>query len=112
MTYKGYIGHVEFDDEQHILTGYVVNTRDVITFQGESVSEVEKEFHASVDEYLAWCVEDGIVPGKPYSGKFVVRVAPDLHQKAAIEAKRRGISLNRFIEQSVRDEINFANVKR
>ena len=57
MIYKGYIGQVELDDEQHILTGYVINTKAVITFQGESVAEVEQEFRASVDDYLAWDVE-------------------------------------------------------
>lgn len=108
MIYKGYIGQVELDDEQHILTGYVINTKAVITFQGESVAEVEKEFRASVDDYLAWCAEDGVEPEKPYSGRFVVRVAPSLHQRAAVEAKRRGLSLNRFIEQSVEDALSMA----
>ena len=37
MEYKGYIARVEFDDEADILHGEVINTRDVITFQGISV---------------------------------------------------------------------------
>ena len=64
MNYHGYIGHVEYDDEQHIFTGSVINTRDVITFQGETVQELEKAFRDSVDDYLAWCREDGIEPEK------------------------------------------------
>ncbi|MBR2716206.1 MAG: toxin-antitoxin system HicB family antitoxin [Oscillospiraceae bacterium] len=47
-------------------------------------------------------------PEKPYSGRFVVRGAPSLHQRAAVEAKRRGLSLNRFIEQSVEDALSMA----
>ena len=58
MNYHGYIGHVEYDDEQHIFTGSVINTRDVITFQGETVQELEKAFRDSVDDYLAWCREE------------------------------------------------------
>ena len=105
MTYKGYIGQVEFDDDQHIFTGCVINTRDVITFQGESVKELEAAFKDSVEDYLAWCKEDGVEPEKPYSGKFNVRFDPAVHQRAAIAAKKQGISLNRFVEKSVEDEL-------
>ena len=105
MKYKGYIGRVEFDDEQHIFTGEVVNTRDVITFQGSSVRELETEFEKSVDDYLAWCKQDGVEPEKPYSGKFNVRFAPSTHERAAVEAKRQGVSLNRFVEMSVEHEL-------
>ena len=59
MEYKGYIGKVEFDDQAGIFHGEVVNTRDVITFQGESVAELKKAFRESVDDYLAFCKERG-----------------------------------------------------
>ena len=110
MTYKGYIGQVEFDDEQHLFTGAVINTRDVITFQGATVTELETAFRESVDDYLAWCEEDGVEPQRPYSGKFNVRFNPELHQRAAIEARRQGLSLNRFIEKSVEDELTLLHV--
>jgi predicted HicB family RNase H-like nuclease len=106
MNYKGYIGQVEYDDEQHIFSGSVINTRDVITFQGETVQELEKAFRDSVDDYLAWCREDGVEPEKPYSGKFNVRFDPAIHQRAAIAAKREGVSLNRFVERSVEYELS------
>lgn len=54
MEYKGYVGQVNFDDEVGIFHGEVVNTRDVITFQGKSVDEIRHAFHDSVDEYLEW----------------------------------------------------------
>ena len=76
MNYKGFIGIVEYDDEEKIFSGEVINTRTVITFQGKSVDEVEKEFQASVDDYLEWCKQDNIEPEKPYSGKFNVRLSP------------------------------------
>ena len=105
MNYKGYIGNVEYDDEAKIFAGSVINTKTVITFQGTSVEEIEKEFRASVDDYLEWCKEDGISPEKPYSGKFSVRFLPSLHQKAAIAAKKLNMSLNSFVEKSVEDEL-------
>lgn len=105
MNYKGYLGNVEYDDENRVFTGNVINTRTVITFHGKSVDELEEEFKASVDDYLQWCKEDGIEPEKPYSGKFNVRFTPELHRRAAIAAKLLGISLNAFLEKSVEDEL-------
>lgn len=60
MNYKGYIGNVEYDDDAKIFSGTVINTKTVITFQGNSVDEIEKEFRASVDDYLEWCEQDEI----------------------------------------------------
>lgn len=105
MNYKGYIGNVEYDDEAKLFVGTVINTKTVITFQGTSVDEIENEFKASVDDYLEWCAQDGIEPEKPYSGKFNVRFLPELHQKAAIAAKKLNMSLNSFVEKSVEDEL-------
>ncbi len=110
MNYKGYIGKVEYDDANRVFTGSVVNIKTVITFHGSTVDEIEEEFKASVDDYLAWCKEDGIEPEKPYSGKFNVRFTPELHQKAAIGAKILGISLNSFVEKSVIDELSTMNI--
>lgn len=105
MNYKGFIGCVEYDDEAGIFSGTVINTRSVITFQGTSVEELRREFHASVDDYLLWCEEDGVAPEKPYSGKFNLRLTPSLHQKVAIAAKKLNMSLNSFVEKSLQDEL-------
>jgi len=105
MEYKGYIGKVDYDSDARIFSGSVVNTRTVITFQGQSVNELEMEFRNSVEDYLSRCKQDGVTPEKPYSGKFNVRIQPDLHQQAVITASGLNMSLNSFIEKSVRDEI-------
>lgn len=96
--------------KRKIFSGSVINTRDVITFQGTSVKELEKEFKNSIDEYLAWCKEDGVEPAKQYSGKFCVRITPALHEKIAFAAKCLKISLNAFVEKSIRDELNQAQI--
>ncbi len=110
MNYKGYIGKVEYDDENRVFTGSVINVKAVITFHGSTVDEIESEFHTSVDDYIEWCKEDGIEPEKPYSGRFNVRFTPELHQQAAVGAQILGISLNSFIEKSVRDELKVLSV--
>ena len=110
MNYKGYIGKVEFDDEQHIFTGEVINTRAVITFQGTSVRELEDEFKDSVDDYIEWCKQDGVEPEKPYSGRFNVRIYPQLHERAATAAKMLGLSLNSFLIKSLEDELDLMHI--
>ena len=97
MEYKGYIGKVEIDDEAGILYGEVINVRDVITFEGESVDEIQTAFRESVDDYLAFCAKRKESPEKPFSGKFVVRLPAELHRKAYIQAKLSDKSLNGWV---------------
>ncbi len=99
MEYKGYIGKVEMDDEAGILYGEVINVRDVITFEGASVDEIQKAFRESVDDYLDFCVQRGESPEKPFSGKFVIRLPAELHRKAYIQAKLADKSLNGWVTE-------------
>ena len=105
MNYKGYIGTVEYDDEAHIFTGEVVNTKTVITFQGTTVDEIENEFRASVDDYLEWCRQDNVEPEKPYSGKLNINISPLFHSQIAVAAKTMNMTLNNFVEKSLHDEM-------
>lgn len=102
LEYKGYIGHAEFDDEANIFHGEVINTRDVITFQGTTVRSLVKSFHDSINDYLAFCKERGEEPDKPFSGKFNVRISPDLHREAFIAAKKHGCSLNNLVTEAIK----------
>lgn len=101
MQYKGYFGKVEFDDEANIFYGEVINLRDIVTFQGENVKELRKAFFESVDDYLEFCAARGEEPEKPYSGKFVVRVDPELHKTISIQARKNGKSLNAWIHETL-----------
>jgi predicted HicB family RNase H-like nuclease len=103
MQYKGYTGKVEFDDEADIFHGEVIGVRDVITFQGRTVDQVKKAFKESVDDYLAFCVKRGEEPEKPFTGKFMVRIPPDLHRKVYVAAKQSGASLNSWILQTLEE---------
>ena len=101
MTYKGYSAKVEFDDDAMIFHGEVIGIRDVVTFQGKTVSELKKAFHDSVDDYLDMCQSRGEEPEKPFSGKFVVRVSPDVHRKIYMAAKRAGQSINAWLNTTL-----------
>ena len=101
MEYKGYFAKVEFDDDDNIFHGEVINLRDVITFEGETVRELKQAFQDSVDDYLDFCDKRGEDPEKPYSGKFVVRVEPEIHKNITIEARKTGKSLNVWVSDAI-----------
>lgn len=102
MEYKGYTGRITaVDEKQGILHGEVADITDVITFQGKTSAEVVQAFHDSVDDYLAFCAEGSESPEKPYSGKFLVRVSPDLHQRASRAATTVGESLNAWVASAI-----------
>ncbi|MDQ0467151.1 type II toxin-antitoxin system HicB family antitoxin [Labrys wisconsinensis] len=101
MHYKGYEGVVDYDEEAEIFHGEVINLRDVITFQGTSVSELKQALADSVEDYLAYCRERGEEPEKPFSGHFVVRAEPALHRAMFSAAKRAGMSLNKWVTSTL-----------
>jgi predicted HicB family RNase H-like nuclease len=101
MEHKGYVGRVEYDDEAGIFHGEVVNTRDVITFQGVTVADLKKAFRDSIDDYLAFCSERGEDPEKPFSGQFVTRVSPDLHRRINLAATLSDMSLNAWVTEQL-----------
>jgi len=103
MTYKGYTAKVEFDDEDMIFCGEVIGIRDVVTFEGDSVKEIEKAFHGSVDDYLNMCKERGEGPGKPFSGKFLVRLSPETHRQIYTSAKKAGLSVNAWLNLNLKN---------
>lgn len=105
MEYKGYIGKVEFDAEAGIIHGEVINTRDVITFQGDSVAEVKQAFKDSVDDYLEFCKTRGETPDKPFSGQFVTRIPPDLHRQINVAALLSGKSLNAWVVEQLQGAV-------
>jgi predicted HicB family RNase H-like nuclease len=105
IEYKGYVGIVVYDAEAKLFHGDIVNTRDVITFQGTSVEEIEKAFRDSVEDYLAWYRDENIEPERPYSGKFSLRLPPELHKEVAMKARKLKMSINGFVEKAIHDEI-------
>lgn len=101
LNYKGYTGYIEFDDDAGLLHGEVLDTRDVITFQGRTVEEVRKAFHDSIDDYIEFCDERKEQPEKPFSGKFIVRLSSELHHRVYIKAVEQGKSLNQLVVESL-----------
>ncbi|PKO01807.1 MAG: toxin-antitoxin system HicB family antitoxin [Chloroflexi bacterium HGW-Chloroflexi-5] len=101
MKYKDYDSVITFDEEAKLFHGEVINIRDVITFQGSSVDDLEKAFHQSVDDYLDFCDSRGELPEKPFSGKLIVRISPQLHREVSLKAKKESVSVNHLISEAL-----------
>ncbi len=102
LKYKGYVGIAEYDDVGKIFTGEVAGLTAVITFQGRTPEELEASFRESIDLYLQMCAEDGVKPEKTYSGKFNVRIDPELHRELAVKALMEKKSINDLVNEALR----------
>ena len=101
LEYKGYIAKVEIDEKAGLLHCEVINIRHVVTFEGETMEELQQAFRDSVDDYLEFCTQRGEDPEKPFSGKFVVRLPVELHRKAYVQARLADKSLNGWVRQVI-----------
>jgi len=103
MHYKGYSGSVEYSSEDDCLYGKVLGIpkSTCITYEGDSVKELRKDFEGAVDDYLANCEARGVAPAKPYAGKILLRLTPDMHSMIASAAKSKGLTINEFVKEAV-----------
>ena len=99
MTHRGYTARIEYDERDNIFVGRILGIRGIISFHGETVSELRTQFEHAIDDYLAECDEKGIKPEKPASGKLLLRVPPDVHGRAMVVAQASGKSLNQWVAE-------------
>lgn len=101
MEYKGYIGTVEFSEEDELFFGIVTGIKSLISYEGRNAKELLKDFHGSVDEYLETCKDEGIEPEQAYKGSFNIRIPSSLHKQIALYALNHNDSLNNCIEKAL-----------
>ena len=107
MEYKGYIATIEYDDSVEMLHGEVINAAPypIVTFEAADVEGLKREFRISIDDYLAWCEEDGVEPKRPFSGNLNLRLGSELHRQVAVEAAANRMSINEWIKRALSKEI-------
>lgn len=101
LSYKNYNGTVEYSKEDKCLYGKVIGVKSLLSYEGDSVQELETDFQNVIDDYLNDCEERGIQPEQPYKGTFNVRISPDLHRTIATYAIEHGKSLNAAVEEAI-----------
>jgi predicted HicB family RNase H-like nuclease len=105
LEYKGYTGTIEYSKEDGLLYGRVLGIQGLISYEGTTGKELEADFIAAIDSYIADCKQESVAPEKPFKGSFNVRISPKLHQKAALLALEDKMSLNSFVAESIRQRI-------
>ncbi len=106
IEYKGYIGSVEFSEEDCIFYGKVQGIRALISYEGEDASELISDFHNAIDDYLESCVSEGKEPEKAFKGSFNVRISPANHRATAIYAINHQMSLNSLVNESLTEYLS------
>ena len=101
IQYKGYIGSVEFSEEDSIFYGKVMGIRSLISYEGESARELLEDFHGAVDDYLENCKAEGKEPEVAFKGSFNIRLSLEIHKRIYIYAAEHQMSMNRYIEETL-----------
>ena len=106
MEYKGYLGSVEFSEEDALFYGKVLGIRALVSYEGNNAQELIAGFHGAVDDYLELCAQQGKEPERAYKGSFNVRISPELHKQAVIAAMSHNMTLNSFVESSIAQAVH------
>lgn len=106
IEYKGYVGTVEFSENDDLFFGKIIGIRPLVSYEGQNAKELIEDFHNAVDDYLALCEAEGIEPERAYKGSFNVRVSPELHKKAVTYALAHNTSLNSFVESAMKSALS------
>ena len=101
LHYKGYIGSIEFSEEDEIFYGKVLGIRSLISYEGKDASELISDFHGAVDDYLEVCKESGTTPETAFKGSFNIRISPELHKKIYIYSMEHHMTMNHYIEETL-----------
>ena len=105
LTYKQFIGTVNFSSEDEIFYGKLEGVNDLVTFEGETVKKLKKAFKEAVEDYIEICSATGKSVFKSFKGSFNVRVNPELHSKAFESATLNGKTLNQFVKEAIEEKI-------
>ncbi|MGI5846549.1 MAG: type II toxin-antitoxin system HicB family antitoxin [Candidatus Cryptobacteroides sp.] len=101
LKYKGYLGSVAFSEGDGVFFGKIEGIDGLVNFEGKSVQELTDAFHEAVDDYLAYCLDNGIEPRKSYSGTLNIRISPETHTRIAELATEAGVTINTFISKAL-----------
>ncbi|MEW6186622.1 MAG: type II toxin-antitoxin system HicB family antitoxin [Thermodesulfobacteriota bacterium] len=101
MSYKGYFGSVHYSDDDQVFHGKIEFIRSLINYEGTDIHSLRKAFEEAVDDYLTFCKEEKKEPEIPFKGSFNVRTGPDLHRRAMLFARSKGMNLNSIISDAL-----------
>lgn len=105
MHYKGYTAKVWYSEEDGCFVGRLMGITDIVSFDGDTVKQLEDAFHGMVDHYVEASERLGVAAQKPYSGKVTLRMDPAVHARAAMEAEAAGKSFNQWLNETLEQSL-------
>ena len=101
MTHAGYQAKIEYDEDLDQFRGEILGLNGGADFYGKNPKELRAEFKKSLEVFLAVCNEKGMEPRRNFSGKFNLRISPELHERLAIAAQAEGKSINSIAQEAL-----------
>lgn len=105
MTIDGYQAKIGYDEELDLFRGDILGLSGGADFYGKNPKELRVEFKRSLQIFLDVCQEKGIEPRRHFSGKFNLRITPEIHEKLAIAAQAQGKSINSLVQEALQARV-------
>lgn len=105
MTVDGFTAKIEYDADLDTFRGEIMGLNGGADFLGKNPKELRAEFKKSLRVFLDVCREKGIEPRRSYSGKFNLRITPELHERLAIVAQAEGKSINAVAQEALQERL-------
>lgn len=102
---EGYRAIVQYDPEIDMLRGEFIGLNGGADFYARDIEGLRREGEISLRVFLEMCAEDGVDPRKEYSGKFNLRVPPELHAELVARAAASGQSLNQWVVKALDESV-------
>ena len=105
MTFNNYHARIEYDPDLDMFRGEILGLNGGADFYGRNPKELRAEFKKSLAVFLEVCKEKGVEPRRHYSGKFNLRIPPELHEQLAIVAQAKGKSINAIAQEALQSVV-------
>lgn len=105
MTLNGYRAKIEYDEDLDLFRGEILGLSGGADFYGKNPKELRAEFRKSLQVFLEVCKEKGLEPRRNFSGKFNLRIPPELHERLAIAAQAQGKSINTLAQEALQRSV-------
>jgi predicted HicB family RNase H-like nuclease len=104
MEIDGYQAVIKYDPEIGMFRGEFIGLNGGADFYATSVERLRKEGRKSLQVFLEMCAEDGVNPRRKFTGRFNLRISPDLHERIAALANASGKSINTWMTEALDNE--------
>jgi len=105
MSIDGYHARIEYDEDLDLFRGEILGLSGGADFYGKNPKELRTEFKRSLNVFLEVCREKGIKPRRNFSGRFNLRISPELHERLAIAAEAEGKSINAMAQEAMHERV-------